>query len=315
MNTLSWSYGRLRARLVLLLAAIGLVMGLHAVAPSRAHAMDNQCDVTSDDCEDGGGSGGGGYGGLDGNRGDTDGGGYTSGTGASNSDPVGSGNTGGGIWGDPMDPTGWAGTDPDFDPNQGHGGVVECDGAFDCTITDENGVPHELGDPRYDRVPNEDPATGDLIPETGPDVGDPIPVISPLDKLGKDLNDVRENCRDYLDMANSVVEAGGHGTDPKVQSLLWHYDVCKASGGWNNVTSVDPSPDPTPTGATTAATVSARKATAAGKQTHAANLAARTATQAATKAAAKAGQQAGRISAKRTPAKPKAKRHAKKRRG
>jgi hypothetical protein len=64
MKVLRRSPERIRARIALLVAVLGLVAGLHAVAPSRAHAMDSDGNCGGEVCvtDDGSGGVGGGTG-------------------------------------------------------------------------------------------------------------------------------------------------------------------------------------------------------------------------------------------------------------
>jgi hypothetical protein len=59
MDILSWSRERCRARLVLLMMVLGLVMGLHAIAPGHARAYQVDCSYDPTQCDKGGSGTGG----------------------------------------------------------------------------------------------------------------------------------------------------------------------------------------------------------------------------------------------------------------
>jgi hypothetical protein len=320
VSLLGLSYGRLRARLVLFVAVLGLVAGLHAVVPARAHAEAAQCDLSEacdrgDDGAGGGGGTGGGWGeGGGSNAGDpgsgSDGqsdGGPDAGPGASGSgDPSNAGGPAGdpgGVWGDPSDPTGWGGTYPSDVEDGDRGGVVDCDGAVDCTVAGDWVLPG----------PHDPAGTGEFRTwDDPPDpllFDDPMPSVSPVDGSGSNVNRVPEDCNKYLDMARAVWET--ERDSDRYKSLYWHYAQCEADDGWNFVARVDPPADHGPTGPA-AATVAPQAA--AGKQLHAATAQTRAATQAATKAL----QQASAVSARHAASHAKAtrkKRRAAKRHG
>jgi hypothetical protein len=295
VSLLGWSYGRLRARLVLLAVALGFVAGLHAVAPARAHAEDQQCDVTepcSDDGTGGGGYGGGGSG-TGGDWGDTGGGGDWGDTG------------GGGDWGDTGGGGDWG--DTGGDPGNGWGDPSDTGGdpgdTWDtggdlpdgATVRDAN--PQQTD--REDPMPPEDPIPPD----------DPMPPEDPLDtgairtRGPVDPGEVCAAERDALLVAprNSAAEA--HALSELFACLDWA--TASTAGAPGSAGSVPRAAVPTP------------QMTQAHGQLQAANLAARAATQAAMRAAVKAEQQAGRSSARRSSAKRKAgsRRHVKQRRG
>ena len=278
MNTLGWSYGRLRARFVLLVAALGLVAGLHAVVPSRAHAEDQQCNVT-EPCSDDGTGGGGGYGG---------GGGDTGGTGG---DP-------GNGWGDPVD-TGGSGADPGNgwgDPSDTGDTVTQGPGGNPApgSSSSDPFQPWEDG-------PIVEPPTETPQPEEHIDNGPGSPGGSEFDPL--------HPCQAQLE---AFTKARG---DAALDSAHQKWVECKAEHRFDpHPTARVDSPAPGLTGPVAAVT---QQTTQARVQLHAASLAARAATLAAMKAAARAGQQAGRASARRAPSKPKAagKRRVKRRRG
>jgi hypothetical protein len=330
MNTFGWSSSRLQARLVLLVSVLGLVMGLHAVVPSGARAMDGLCHAGGVSCDDDGGdsTGFGGNGDYDDGSGWVDGGGYDDGggygDGSGSSDGSGYGDgggdsgdgggdygdggdtagTGGGqgdagsdagdpLWGDSSDPTGWG------DPNDSVGSGVGSSGWDDPM--DPTGWAGT--DPAGDRVIDQ-PIT---IPDDWGEVIR-IPNAMPMDEPGVDPNACKKERRDFL-----LAPQGDDENDAHQRLLMCDWDHRNDK---YILTRVDPSAGHGTTGAT-AATVATLQAIAAGKQLHAAAAQARAATQAAMKAAAKAGQQAGRSSARRSPAKPIAAggHHARKRRG
>jgi hypothetical protein len=311
MNTLGWSYGRLRARLVLLVVVLGLVMGLHVVAPSRAHAMDNDGTCGGEVCvtDDGsggvgGGSGYGDTGGTGGDWGDTGGGGYTGGdSGNGWGDPSDTGGDPGNGWGDPSD-TGDTG-DTGGDPGNGWG---------DPSDTGDTGDQGPSGNPAPSST-----STDPFQPwEDGPIVEPPAETPPPPQEEHIDNGPGAPDGSDFdpLHPCQAQLEAlikarGDEALDAADRKLV----ECMAEHRSDpHITARVAPPAPGLTGPVATA---AQQTAQARVQLHAAKVAAHTATLAAMKAAAKAEQQAGRASARRAPAKPKAagKRHVKRRRG
>jgi hypothetical protein len=295
MSIRGWSRTGLRARIALLVAVLGLVAGLHAVAPSRAHAMDNDGTCGGEVCvtDDGSGGVGGGTG-----YGDTGGGDW--------------GDTGGGDWGDPSTGNPSAGDPSAADPSAGDSDDT---GGFGDYWGDRSVPPdQDQGDNRssdsVDTTPAgvEDPSQGrtdDPMPPEKPPEAD---AISGADSATYNFGPCGA---EYLAWVRAP-----QGSESEDMATV-EYDACIARMSHTDITGRIETPGgPAGTGPV-AMTAAAQQTTQARVQLHAANLAARAATQAAMSAAAKAEQQAGRGSARRAPAKPKAagKRHVKKRRG
>jgi len=320
MNILGWSRGRLRARLVLLVTALGLVMGLHAISPPRAHAEIAICEL-GDPCDSNGDVGGGGgvagVGGYDGGgdvgndsgdtgAGDTDSGGETGsddGTGSDTSGKI-----------DPTNPyvdcdgasdcvgdAEGSGDPPvKIDPTNPY---VDCDGASDC-VGDAEGsgdppVKIDPTNPYVDAISGVD-AFGPRPGASEACAGAVVNVLDAVDQQGPNdpatwgawlafrACDAKTGgpplaCEDEVERVTNIILAGAPEAAKK--AALHIYALCDAMVGGTSTTPLI-APRPAAHGPTREATVlPARQAAQAHVQLRAANRAARAGMQAAMRAA------------------------------
>jgi hypothetical protein len=303
MNILSWSHGRLRARVALLSVALGLAMGVHAIAPSHAGAKYIDCSTDEQLCE-GGGTGGGG----DTGSGDTGSGGDTGWGDTGSGGDTGWGDTGSG--GD----TGWGDTGSGDDS-----GSADDTGSSDGTGSDPGGDSADPGDQQGD---SDGGAPGSGMGATV-DPTDPMPTeeeIPEADAIsGADSRTINWSvCGAEL---LTFLRAPG-GTDSEELAAV-AYDSCLHRAAGTTITgSADPHGGHSPTGpvaiAAPTTVASAHQATQAPTQVRSATFQARAATQAAMRGAFKAREQApvpaARHAASHRKA-PRSKRHTAKHRG
>ena len=291
MNILGWSRGRLRARLVLLVTALGLVMGLHAISPPRAHAEIAICEL-GDPCDSNGDvGGGGGVAGVGGYDGGGDVGNDSGDTGAGDTDSGGETGSDDGTGSD---------TSGKIDPTNPY---VDCDGASDC-VGDAEGsgdppVKIDPTNPYVDAISGVD-AFGPRPGASEACAGAVVNVLDAVDQQGPNdpatwgawlafrACDAKTGgpplaCEDEVERVTNIILAGAPEAAKK--AALHIYALCDAMVGGTSTTPLI-APRPAAHGPTREATVlPARQAAQAHVQLRAANRAARAGMQAAMRAA------------------------------